>query len=586
MVNQTKNCSASDEEREITRNCSNYSIASEEHQARARYAGRDTDRFFGSFEIDDSEAEEQPGELVPLGLGRSPRGPRQRPRHNSHHAYSFHDYYKLTDEHLGAGAYGTVATCVSKTTGNEYAVKTVDKKKESHTRSRILREVNTFHMCKKQPNIVQLVEWFEDDDCFYMVFEKMRGGPLLQHILKKGYFTEEEARRVTKDIASALKFLHDKGIAHRDVKPENILCTEPDRVSPVKLCDLDLASRPIKVKDNSASDSPPRMGMSQLPSEPDLASPVGSAEFMAPEVVDTFVGDRLKYDKRCDMWSLGVILYIMLCGYAPFQGECDDEECGWMEGQPCDDCQGLLFSRIQRGEFEFPEDEWCMISNEAKDLVRHLLVKEVKQRFTADEVLQHRWLQQSAPTTSLFTPNNLFRNDSARDVQQMTEHFNAMNRLAGRLSTQTEQLSVSNSDEEPRCDEHSQASPTQPPPCFDDSNLSKSTVPLFMMPPDEFWDPLSGQMIYPPGSFGSPTMARTAPTFAAPMLPKPKVHNCDSTLTFVPKPYLNTSISSRLCSISARPSNKKELETCQNAMVKQDSNTDLHQITRETEVNV
>lgn len=86
-----------------------------------------------------------------------------------------------------------------------------------------------------------------------------------------------------------------------------------------------------------------------------MASPVGSAEFMAPEVVDTFVGDRLKYDKKCDMWSLGVILYIMLCGYAPFQGECDDEECGWMEGQPCEQCQNTLFERIQTGKYDFPE---------------------------------------------------------------------------------------------------------------------------------------------------------------------------------------------------------------------------------------
>lgn len=87
-----------------------------------------------------------------------------------------------------------------------------------------------------------------------MVFEKMKGGPLLKHILRKGYFTEEEARRVTKDLASALKFLHDQGVAHRDVKPENVLCTDPNKVSPVKLCDLDLASRPVRVKD-----SPPRM---------------------------------------------------------------------------------------------------------------------------------------------------------------------------------------------------------------------------------------------------------------------------------------------------------------------------------------
>jgi MAP kinase interacting serine/threonine kinase len=152
-----------------------------------------------------------------------------------------------------------------------------------------------------------------------MVFEKMRGGPLLNHIQRKVCFTEQEASLVTRDIANALKFLHDRGIAHRDVKPgttfspifnksnskyfahaENILCTEMDKISPVKLCDLDLASKPF-VNENGNR-------MRSVHSEPDLASPVGSAEFMAPEVVDAFVGEALKYDKRCDMWSLGVIM--------------------------------------------------------------------------------------------------------------------------------------------------------------------------------------------------------------------------------------------------------------------------------------
>ncbi|KIH65006.1 hypothetical protein ANCDUO_04673 [Ancylostoma duodenale] len=175
------------------------------------YGGRDTDRFFGgAFEGDESDDDvdgvddEPPAELVPLGMrGGSGSSSVRSPRNH---------FYKLTQEKLGAGAYASVQTCVSIASGKEYAVKVVDKNEESHTRSRILREVNTFKMCKNQPNIVQLIEWFEDDVNFYMVFEKMRGGPLLEHIIRKGYFTEEEARRVTVDIATALKFLHDRGI--------------------------------------------------------------------------------------------------------------------------------------------------------------------------------------------------------------------------------------------------------------------------------------------------------------------------------------------------------------------------------------
>uniref|UniRef100_A0A0N4U3C3 Protein kinase domain-containing protein n=1 Tax=Dracunculus medinensis TaxID=318479 RepID=A0A0N4U3C3_DRAME len=332
----------------------------------------------------------------------------------------------LTNDHLGTGAYASVRTCISLTTGEEFAVKLVYKHEAGHTRSRIMREVETFQMCKNHPNIVQLQEWFEDHDYFYMVFEKMKGGPLLNHIQRKGFFTEQEASKVTKDIVNALKYLHDRGIAHRDVKPENVLCSDEERVSPVKLCDLDLASKLISVN-----------------SEPDLASPVGSAEFMAPEVVDTFVGDALKYDKRCDMWSLGVIIYIMICGYPPFYGQCWRENCGWDQGLSCNDCQENLFKRIQQGEFDFPEPEWKNVSKEAKDLICHLLVKNVRNRFTADEVLKHPWVRNGAPETKLQTPGNLFRNDSTRDVHQMQENFNVMNRLvAARLSARIDEIST------------------------------------------------------------------------------------------------------------------------------------------------
>uniref|UniRef100_A0A914LRY1 Protein kinase domain-containing protein n=1 Tax=Meloidogyne incognita TaxID=6306 RepID=A0A914LRY1_MELIC len=349
--------------------------------------------------------------------------------------WHFNDYYRLVDDHLGSGAYASVKTAINLASGEEYAVKVVNKHKHGHTRSRIMREVQIFKLCRNHPNIVQLVEWFEDDSSFYMVFEKMRGGPLLNHIQRKVCFTEQEASLVTRDIANALKFLHDRGIAHRDVKPENILCTEVDKISPVKLCDLDLASKPF-----DATTTPGRMRPVQ--SEPDLASPVGSAEFMAPEVVDAFVGEALKYDKRCDMWSLGVIIYIMLCGYPPFYGECEKENCGWDQGESCSDCQENLFHRIQGGYFDFPDEEWKHISDSAKDLICHLLVRNVRQRYTADEVLTHPWVTRGAPKTPLQTATNLSRNDSARDVHQMNEHFLMMNRISPMIARLSSRLNV------------------------------------------------------------------------------------------------------------------------------------------------
>lgn len=248
----------------------------------------------------------------------------------------------MKNEKLGSGAYASVQTCVSLSTGQEFAVKLVNKHEPGHTRSRILREVDVFKMCRNHPNIVQLIEWFEDEDFFYMVFEKMEGGQLLNQIQNKVCFNEQEAAQVAKDIANALKFLHSKGVAHRDLKPENVLCVSTLSVSPVKLCDLDLASKPSVPKMRRAS----RQMLHNVQSEPDLTSPVGSAEFLAPEVVENFIGEALKYNRQCDMWSLGIIIYIMLCGYVPFYGECRNaDSCGWNLGQPCDDCQEDLFEK-------------------------------------------------------------------------------------------------------------------------------------------------------------------------------------------------------------------------------------------------
>lgn len=373
-----------------------------------------------------SEVDETPSQLVPMKIGidvhrRGGTGLRRKRTQSRSKNCSFQDFYSMGSESLGSGAYGSVTTCTQKSSGVEMAVKVVDKNKSGHSRARIMREVDTFRICTGQQNIVQLIDWFEDEDKFYLVFEKMRGGPLLNHIQRKGAFTEAEACMVTKDIATALKFLHDHGIAHRDVKPENILCTDADRVSPVKLCDLDLASKAVP-------SSPPRL--SSVASEPDLASPVGSAEFMAPEVVDAFVGESLKYDKRCDMWSLGVIVYIMLCGYPPFYGgDCESENCGWNQGEPCDDCQQILFGRIQTGYYDFPEEEWDEVSEQAKHLISSLLVRDARKRLTAEQVLAHPWVTRGAPATRLQTPSMLFRNDSARDVHEMSEHFAMVSRM-------------------------------------------------------------------------------------------------------------------------------------------------------------
>uniref|UniRef100_A0A673I0S6 non-specific serine/threonine protein kinase n=1 Tax=Sinocyclocheilus rhinocerous TaxID=307959 RepID=A0A673I0S6_9TELE len=326
----------------------------------------------------------------------------------------FEDVYKLQDEVLGEGAYARVQTCINQITHKEYAVKIIEKR-PGHSRSRVFREVEMLYQCQGHRNILELVEFFEEEDKFYLVFEKLRGGSVLAHIHKRRYFSEQEASIVVQDIASALDFLHNKGMAHRDLKPENILCEHEKRISPVKICDFDLGSG-IKLN----SDSSPI-------STPELLTPCGSAEYMAPEVVEAFNEEATIYDKRCDLWSLGVILYIMLSGYPPFVGRCR-RICGWENGEPCQACQNTLFESIQEGKYEFPEKEWAHISSSAKDLISKLLVRDAKKRLSAAQVLQHPWVQGGAFDSNLVLSFDAHRNSSTRDLTFFAGKAVAMNR--------------------------------------------------------------------------------------------------------------------------------------------------------------
>jgi MAP kinase interacting serine/threonine kinase len=332
----------------------------------------------------------------------------------------FLDIYETTGETLGAGSFGHVTTYRNKIKNKEYAVKVIEKS-ERKSRQRVLKEIEIFHHCQGHENILQMVEYFEEDDKFYLVFEKMEGGTLLDCILSRGHLTEREASLVIRDIASGLDFLHKKGIAHRDLKPENILCVMAGQLTPVKICDFDLGSE-IRVDGRHCSPI----------TTPELLSPVGSADFMAPEVVDVWQYQAWSYDKRCDLWSLGIILYILLCGRRPFYAHCDNQDCGFDDGEACEDCQELLFKSIQQGVYKFSCPEWDDVSDDAKDLIQHLLVKNPYQRYTAAQVLRHPWLAKESSQALLATPFMLSRNNSVRELGVFAETANAVNRLIQR----------------------------------------------------------------------------------------------------------------------------------------------------------
>jgi len=315
---------------------------------------------------------------------------------------TFQDLYKLTGEKLGEGSYGQVETCKSVYDGEEYAVKIIEKKPGTFQRSKLLKEIEIYHMCRGQRNIIQLQEFFEEEDKFYLVFEKLNGGPLLEHIQRRKFLTESEASAIVGHLAEAIQFLHSRGIAHRDVKLDNVLCRSSDQTEEVKLCDFDLCS------------DPSYSHLDQL-STPSLSTPVGSLEYMAPEVVNTFIDDdyphydedldddSLRYNKKCDLWSLGVIAYILMCGYPPFQADCGTD-CGWDCGEPCITCQEQLFNNIKQSSLVFPSKHWAGISAQAKDLIMRLLVKDSAVRLTAEQVLSHPWIISQGSTMVLHTP--------------------------------------------------------------------------------------------------------------------------------------------------------------------------------------
>jgi len=304
---------------------------------------------------------------------------------------SFEDCYERTGTILGAGAFSQVELCRCIRTGHEFAVKIIQKD-NWYTRSRVHQEVEILYRCTGHPNIVQLQDFYEGKDEFYLVFEMMRGGALINHIERRKRFTEHEASVVLHCVTSALDHLHSEGIAHRDLKFDNLLCADPHDFTQVKICDFDLGGQKLDI---------PYL------STPLMDSPVGSAEFMAPEVVDLFVGHKSTYDKRCDMWSLGITLYIMLFGRPPFTGKCG-LQCGWDDGEACASCQELLFLNITSGRITFPSEEH--ISEGAKDLILHLLVKDARKRYTAQQVLCHPWMTNEGTDNILSTPANLRRN--------------------------------------------------------------------------------------------------------------------------------------------------------------------------------
>lgn len=203
------------------------------------------------------------------------------------------------------------------------------------------------------PNIVRFYETYEDDRFFHIVTEYCRGGDLLDRAISQG-MDEQQCSLVMEKLLSAVQYLHENGIVHRDIKPENCLFVDEGPKAEIKLIDFGL----------SCNITP---GVK-------LTAPVGTPIYVAPEVL------KQSYDHRCDYWSLGVIIYVLLGGEPPFDGESNDE----------------IFEKILGGKLSFEGKKWGKISSHAKDLIRKLLEVDPEKRYTAAQALNHPWMKQVA----------------------------------------------------------------------------------------------------------------------------------------------------------------------------------------------
>ncbi|XP_063220216.1 calcium/calmodulin-dependent protein kinase type 1 isoform X1 [Bacillus rossius redtenbacheri] len=302
------------------------------------------------------------------------KDPTKKSKKDSDKQPSLEDKYILK-ELLGTGAFSEVRLAESKEKpGMLYAVKIIDKKalkgkedsleneikvlrrfSESTQSSGVTSSPNSDGTSRlKHPNIVQLLETFEDKHKVYLIMELVTGGELFDRIVEKGSYTEKDASDLIRQVLEAVDYMHEQGVVHRDLKPENLLYYSQEEDSKIMISDFGLS----KMEDSGV-----------------MATACGTPGYVAPEVLA-----QKPYGKAVDVWSIGVISYILLCGYPPFYDENDAN----------------LFAQILKGEFEFDSPYWDDISDSAKDFIRQLMCVDVEKRYTCRQALSHPWISGNA----------------------------------------------------------------------------------------------------------------------------------------------------------------------------------------------
>jgi len=263
-------------------------------------------------------------------------------------------------EKLGSGTFATVRRVVQKSDQSiQKALKITSLRNLKDEEVEALKnEVVILGKCS-HPNVVKLHESFITADKIYMVQDLLSGGELFDRIIEQTFFSEKEAAKVVSQIGSALAYLHERDIVHRDLKPENLLLTGKGDDYAVKIIDFGLAKQ----------------------SKDLMSMPCGTPGYVAPEILK-----RRKYHKEVDIWSLGVITYILLCGFPPFH----------------DDGNNLknLYKQIRAGKYSFPKKYWANISKEAILLIKKMLQVKPRNRISASKILTDKWIVSTAPAIS------------------------------------------------------------------------------------------------------------------------------------------------------------------------------------------
>ena len=292
--------------------------------------------------------------------------------------------YYIPLETIGEGSFGKVVRVKQRSTGRTFAMKIVNKKNNINNNKNFLNEIYILRKLD-HPNILKIYEYFSNEQFWYFIMEYVSGGELYEKIYNMQNYDENKTAIIMKQIFSCVSYLNQMGIVHRDLKPENMMMTNNNDLE-IKLIDFGTATF--------------------LKKGYYLNKKTGSPYYVAPEIL------KGHYGFECDLWSCGIILYILLVGYPPFDGRNNNE----------------IFQKILKSDYKLNGDDWNNISNDAKDLLKKLLQKKPNKRITAQEALKHPFIVKNTLNKKNENNNNI-NNINKISLKNCLQNFSSKQKL-------------------------------------------------------------------------------------------------------------------------------------------------------------